>query len=521
MDALPVRVDLDQLRRQAKDLLRAARDGDEMAAARIRSVSHELTLTAARLAIAREHGFSSWVQLRDEVNARRSGLDDLARAFCDASVRDWTGRAIRMLGANPEIATHGLAVAIVLGDVERVRTELEDDPAAVTRPDARTGWTALHLACGSRWHRLDPVRAAGVTEVAQLLLDGGASPTGATGNGSTPLRCAVAGIANPAVVRLLLERGAVPDDHDVYLACFGDDAHESLRLLLGSMPRRALAETTALAAPISTGDTEGVRLLLAAGADPRRPSPAELYGSGHEDWPDWPPVHAAIQSDCPIGLVRLLLEAGADPNATGPDDRTPHQLAARRGRADLARLVRSFGGDPSSNEVDLFLSACLNADRPAALRALDEKRVRQDVLGEDDYAVLLRAAEVGNSAAVELMLDLGFPIEARGDDGGTPLHVAAYNGSVDVARLLLARGADLHARDSTWDDNPLGWALVGSGEHPKRNADADWVATVQALLDAGASLDGVRLSPDDPKPPSAEVAELLRAHGVHGEMRAG
>jgi ankyrin repeat protein len=74
---------------------------------------------------------------------------------------------------------------------------------------------------------------------------------------------------------------------------------------------------------------------LAAGADPRRPSPAELYGTGQEDWPDWTPAHAAIQADCPIELVRLLLEAGADPKAKGPDGRTPRQLAARHGRADL------------------------------------------------------------------------------------------------------------------------------------------------------------------------------------------
>jgi hypothetical protein len=63
------------------------------------------------------------------------------------------------------------------------------------------------------------------------------------------------GVSYPAIVRVLLDRGAVPDDHDLYLACFGDDDHESLRLLLERMPN--IAETTALAAPISTGDTEG------------------------------------------------------------------------------------------------------------------------------------------------------------------------------------------------------------------------------------------------------------------------
>jgi hypothetical protein len=44
MSTLPVRVDLDQLRRQAKDLLRAARDRDADAAARIHAVSDEPSL---------------------------------------------------------------------------------------------------------------------------------------------------------------------------------------------------------------------------------------------------------------------------------------------------------------------------------------------------------------------------------------------------------------------------------------------------------------------------------------------
>jgi hypothetical protein len=37
---------------------------------------------------------------------------------------------------------------------------------------------------------------------------------------------------------------------------------------------------------------------------------------------------------------------------------------------------------------------------------------------------------------------------------------------------------------------------------------------VRTLLDAGASIEGITLSPDDPKPPSPAVAALLRDHGV-------
>jgi hypothetical protein len=94
-------------------------------------------------------------------------------------------------------------------------------------------------------------------------------------------------------------------------------------------------------------------------------------------------------------------------------------------------------------------------------------------------------------------------------DGGTALHAAAHAGSAAAVRLLLERGADLEARDGTWDSTPLEWAMVGSGERPTGDPDADWVETVRTLLDAGASTEGIALSTGDPKSPSREVAELL------------
>src|SRR2546421_4105194 len=73
MSALPGRPDLDQLRRQARELLRAAAANDEEALRRVRVVSEKQTLSAAELAIAREHGFPSWPKLRAEVLRRQAG----------------------------------------------------------------------------------------------------------------------------------------------------------------------------------------------------------------------------------------------------------------------------------------------------------------------------------------------------------------------------------------------------------------------------------------------------------------
>ncbi len=72
MRELPDRPDLDQLRRQARALHRAARAADGDALRRMRAVSLQPTLAAAQLALAREHGYPSWARLKAEVERRRA-----------------------------------------------------------------------------------------------------------------------------------------------------------------------------------------------------------------------------------------------------------------------------------------------------------------------------------------------------------------------------------------------------------------------------------------------------------------
>jgi ankyrin repeat protein len=510
MADLPARPSLDHLRREARDLLRAAQSGDTAAADRIRAVAATPALASAQLAVAREYGFASWARLKTAVQARTTDLARQADMFCEASIRDWTGRAVRMLAATPELAGYNFATAVILGDADRVRAEIARDPGLATRVDARTGWTALHAACASRWHQLDPARADGLLAVVRLLLDAGADPVGRSGgqrgrDGWTPLRCAVAGATNPPVVALLLERGAVPDDHDLYLAGFGGDEHESLRLMLGHAADVAQLAEMALAAPISQNDIEGVRLLLEAGADPRR------YAD--DDGAPASAAYEAVQSGCSAELLDLLLAHGAEPDRLGREGRSPYTLASIQGRADLADLLRHYGAAGEISDTDLFLAALQHADQHTVQEQLARDPGLPARLSEaQQAAALIRAAEPGHTAALALMLDLGFPVDARdGDDGGTALHAAAYSGSADAVRLLLGRGANFEARDTTWDSPPLDWAAVGSGERPGTNPRPDWIATVQALLDAGASTESITLSPDEPKQPSPEVAALLRS----------
>jgi hypothetical protein len=74
MSELPGRPNIDQLRRQARELLRAAADGEPAALARVRAFSERVSLSAAQLAVAREYGFASWPALHAEVERRLAEL---------------------------------------------------------------------------------------------------------------------------------------------------------------------------------------------------------------------------------------------------------------------------------------------------------------------------------------------------------------------------------------------------------------------------------------------------------------
>ena len=90
----PIPANLEQQRKLAKDLIRAARDGDPAALARIRAVRPDagapprsLKLADAQLAVAREGGFDSWPKLVADFQERD------VKAFCDAVQSGDTARA--------------------------------------------------------------------------------------------------------------------------------------------------------------------------------------------------------------------------------------------------------------------------------------------------------------------------------------------------------------------------------------------------------------------------------------------
>ena len=59
------------------------------------------------------------------------------------------------------------------------------------------------------------------------------------------------------------------------------------------------------------------------------------------------------------------------------------------------------------------------------------------------------AAEQGDIEAVKEYLAIGTNVNAKGEDGETPLHFAAIGGQKEIAELLIAKGADVNAMDDT------------------------------------------------------------------------
>ena len=115
--------------------------------------------------------------------------------------------------------------------------------------------------------------------------------------------------------------------------------------------------------------------------------------------------------------------------------------------------------------------------------------------------ILMKAADDGNLALVDLLLDFGANIEAMDDLGRRPLLSAAGHGQTKVVRRLLDRGADLDVRD--WG----GHAALAEAARGGHGELARW------LIDRGAKRGVVDALILDDLPVLADLLdEAIRLH---------
>ena len=511
---LPAHPHLDQYKKQAKDLARNCRSGLPEALTRLQShhpkhAQAPISLTAAQLVIAREHGFASWPKFAAHIETLRiqhsvdSLADPVGALLVAACVpRDGSSHASgtleeaeAILSRYPNVARASIYTAAVLADEAAVRAFLAADAKLATTPGGPYRWDALTHLCFSRYLRIDRDRSDAFVRSARALLDAGASPN--TGfrdqwDNSPIFETVIYGAAgaahHPDVTRLLLEYGADPNDDETPYHAPENYDNTVIAILLESGKLNQRSKMWILVRKADWHDCEGIKLALDHGADP---NVITRWGNNA--------LQHAIQRDNRIEIIRLLLDRGADPLLANPHvGRSAAVMAARRGRGDVLTLLRERGIDPKLTGVDRFIAACALADETAIQsRATDEPKLVKELLA-DGGTLLAQFAGVGNTEGVRCLLDRGVPVDALYSGDGywdvakdsTALHVAAWRGWPQTVKLLLARGASVNAHDGK-GRSPLQRAIRACVDsYWKERRSPDWIAP---LLEAGATLDGIEI----------------------------
>jgi ankyrin repeat protein len=511
---LPDSPDPDQLRRQAKELLRAARAADPTALSRFRALpalqhasddelAHaSLALHDAQSVVAREHGFPSWNALLEHVEEQSLDFDSAARELVEAATDGRSARAERLLALHPRLARATLHTALVAGDVATVESHLAKRPELVHERGGPREWEPLHYVCHTSLARTRGANADGLVAIAQRLLALGASA-------NTRFPWLHHGVHRPVLwgvtrvvqllplAELLLESGADPNDGVTLTmaASAGDVATLDLLHAYGASPDQPWATdgSASLYAILHWSLTDaGVRWLLEHGADPD-----PVFAATGET-----PLHVAAQK-WDVALVEQLVQRGADASRRRADGRTPYALAELNGNRAVADWLRAHGASDEITPVDQLVAACARGDRVTAESLLAARPSLRDEITDAHYVALHLAAEQGDVAALALLLDCGFDAN-HGDAeiGKTALHSAAMAARPESVRLLLARGASPDTRDREFHAQPLVWAAEGASGHPERASD--YAAVGRLLLDAGSPVEW-----EPGAEPSERILEML------------
>jgi Ankyrin repeats (many copies)/Ankyrin repeats (3 copies) len=494
---LPDRPNLEQLKKQAKSLLRAAQARDTDALGRFAALpafsstsieridAGDLALHDAQSVVAREHGFPSWTALRDEVEARTLSFEAAIDEFLRSATGGASGRANRLLALHPNIATATLQTALVLGDVEAVEARLRDHPEFATQPGGPQNWEPLLYVCHTCMHVGEAARLEGLVTIARRLCALGANPNAEYHWNwhpelpRTALWGAICAVSHLPLASVLLEAGANPTD-GVSMHIAGGGGHiDALELLhrYGVNVNGIPDGVPPLVYMMTWAENPaGPSWLLEHAADPNL-----AWGVDGEA-----PLHVAARR-WDVAMVERLVRHGGDVSRRRADGKTPHTLAELYGNADIAAWLLTHGATNELSALDRFVAACARADRTAAEAMLAARPTLRLELGPEHHVMLHRPAESGNATVLETMLACGFETDAKDKDNVTPLHRAAMGGHADAVRVLLKYGADVNAKDGMFSAPPLVWAVEGRGN--KTDPGADHVEVARVLIDAGSPLE--------------------------------
>lgn len=446
---LPARPDLEQYRKQAKDLLKQWRRGDDDSLRRLREHHPHPPaapgLADAQLVLAREHGIESWPKFVKEIEAANGRL---------SSANVW-----RMAEES-----------IVAGDAATLEALLRDY-ADVFRNERPTSWWDNTLrpsyeagdarAIISRTHHFDSWD--GFEAFARAVRDDDPAVV--------QFEAAVDAIVAGDVEKV---RRVLADHPELIRARSVRNHHATLLHYVGANGVEGWRQHTPHTA------VEILRVLIASGAEVD--AMADMYGGSTT-----------------LGLVATSLH----PERAGLQEALMDVLIAHEARIDVPGVA---------GRTHPLVNACLANDRPRAAAYLasrgapldveaagalgridllaacfdDEGHRRASTRPEELASALVAAAGQNQEDAVRFLLDRGVPVDAQAPGSTfTGANWAALSGNVALLELFIARGANLEI-ENDYGGTALGSSLWGAVNRPDQDL---YPAVIETLIAAGARVE--------------------------------
>lgn len=313
---------------------------------------------------------------------------------------------------------------------------------------------------GKHRNALNAASSEGCLDIVHCLLEAGADASAFDENYGNALEAAVLG-GHRTVIEVLAPGcdvnapGGVRGTALVVAASIGDLSVLETLFNLGVQTGPTEDMANALVAAAAKGHDEVIDILLAKDAD--------INAAGNYKVKIWTPLQVAANKGN-LRTVGHLLRSDADPNvvtgyygtallaATDTTVVAPHESVIIEQLIDAGAIVNKVidHGCGSGSHVTA-LGGAVGKNNMETTRILLSKAADINLFYGTCWTTLQCASRIGNPAMLELLFEHGadpnimiVASDAPGDDGLiTPLQEAAHNGSDDIIRLLVSKGADL------------------------------------------------------------------------------
>ncbi|XP_054605340.2 ankyrin-3 isoform X18 [Nothobranchius furzeri] len=163
------------------------------------------------------------------------------------------------------------------------------------------------------------------------------------------------------------------------------------------------------------------------------------------------PLYMAAQENH-LDVVQFLLDNGSSQSIATEDGFTPLAVALQQGHDQVVSLLLENDTKGKVRLPALHIAARKDDTKAAALllqndhNADVESKMMVNRTTESGFTPLHIAAHYGNINVATLLLNRGAAVDFKARNDITPLHVASKRGNTNMVRLLLERGAKIDAR---------------------------------------------------------------------------